>query len=154
MKFDPNGRILDDDRPQAGVESTSATTSRGSAAGARAGGAPAGEGRGAGAGGAAGAGRGGPPPAPPVVGAGVEGESFNRPTDVGWDAQATSSCRRLRQLARLKYDKNGVFLKMAGHRGAGPARVQHTRTVWPWTHRATSTSRTAATTACRCSTTS
>jgi NHL repeat len=85
------------------------------------------------------AGRGGPPPAaggreggagrggqqaaapPPVVGAGVAGESFNRPTDVGWDAQGNIFVSDGYGNSRVvKYDKNGVFLKMAGHRGTGP----------------------------------
>src|SRR6267142_313932 len=87
----------------------------------RAGGAPAGEGRGAGPAGAGG-GRGGQQPAaPPVVGAGVAGESFNRPTDVGWDAQGNVFVSDGYGNSRVvKYDKNGVFLKIAGHRGAGP----------------------------------
>ena len=74
-------------------------------------------------GGAGPAGRGGQAAAapPPVVGAGVAGESFNRPTDVGWDAQGNIFVSDGYGNSRVvKYDKNGVFLKMAGHRGTGP----------------------------------
>jgi len=118
MKFDPNGRILmtigrkpesinvrnyEPPAPPAGPAGRG-----GAAAGGREGG--------------AGGGRGGQQAAAsPVVGAGVAGESFNRPTDVGWDAQGNIFVSDGYGNSRVaKYDKNGVFLKMAGHRGAGP----------------------------------
>jgi hypothetical protein len=116
IKFDPNGRVLMTigRKPEAlnirNYEPPAA---------ARAGG-PGGEGRGAGP---AAGGRGGQQAAapPPVVGAGVAGESFNRPTDVGWDQQGNIFVSDGYGNSRVaKYDKNGVFLKMAGHRGTGP----------------------------------
>jgi len=125
MKFDPNGRILMTigRKPESiNVRNYEPPAPPAGAAG-RAGGAPAGEGRGAAAGPAgAGGGRGGQQAAaPPVVGAGVAGESFNRPTDVGWDAQGNVFVSDGYGNSRVvKYDKNGVFLKMAGHRGSGP----------------------------------
>ena len=117
MKFDPNGRVLMTiGRKPESINIRNYEPPAPPAGAARAGG-PAGEGRGAGAG----AGRGGPPPAPPVVGAGVAGESFNRPTDVGWDAQGNIFVSDGYGNSRVvKYDKNGVFLKMVGHRGTGP----------------------------------
>ena len=78
-------------------------------------------GRGGGEGGAPAGGRGGAPATPPVVGAGVAGESFNRPTDVGWDAQGNIFVSDGYGNSRVvKFDKNGVFVKMVGHRGTGP----------------------------------
>jgi hypothetical protein len=96
MKFDPNGRILMTiGRKPESINVRNYEPPAPPAAPAGRGGAPAAEGRAGGAGG-----RGGAPAAPPVVGAGVAGESFNRPTDVGWDAQGNIRLRRLRQLAR------------------------------------------------------
>jgi len=44
-----------------------------------------------------------------------------RPTDVGWDPQGNIFVSDGYGNSRVvKYDKNGVFLKMAGHRGTGP----------------------------------
>src|SRR5436190_19795371 len=83
MKFDPNGRILMTiGRKPESINVRNYEPPAPPAALAGRGGAPAAEGRAGGAGG-----RGGAPAAPPVVGAGVAGESSNRPTDVGWDAQ-------------------------------------------------------------------
>src|SRR3954463_7566242 len=115
MKFDPNGRILMTigRKPESiNVRNYEPPTPPAPARG----GGEGGEGRGAGAG------RGGQQAAaPPVVGAGVAGESFNRPTDVGWDAQGNIFVSDGYGNSRVvKYDKNGVFLKMTGHRGAGP----------------------------------
>ena len=119
MKFDPNGRVLMTigRKPESiNIRNYEAPGPPAPPAG-RAGGAPAGEGRAGGAG----AGRGGQQAAAPVVGAGVEGESFNRPTDVGWDAQGNIFVSDGYGNSRVvKYDKNGVFLKMVGHRGTGP----------------------------------
>jgi DNA-binding beta-propeller fold protein YncE len=73
-----------------------------------------GGGRGGGGGGARG---GGPPPLP---GAGVEGESFQRPTDVAWDAQGNIYVADGYGNARVaKYDRNGKWLKNWGSRGSG-----------------------------------
>src|SRR5436190_1719424 len=116
MKFDPNGRILMTiGRKPESINISNYEPPAPPAAPAGRGGAPAAEGR------AGGAGRGGAPAAPPLVGAGVAGESFNRPTDVGWDAQGNIFVSDGYGNSRVvKYDKNGVFLKMAGHRGTGP----------------------------------
>jgi hypothetical protein len=119
MKFDPNGRILMTiGRKPESINVRNYEPPAPPAGAAGRGGAPA-AGR---EGGAGGGGRGGQPAAaPPVVGAGVAGESFNRPTDVGWDAQGNIFVSDGYGNSRVvKYDKNGVFLKMAGHRGAGP----------------------------------
>lgn len=62
--------------------------------------------------------RGGGPAGPP--GAGVEGESFVRPTDVAWDAQANIYVADGYGNARVaKYDRNGKWLKNWGSRGTG-----------------------------------
>ena len=116
MKFDPNGRILMTiGRKPESINVRNYEPPAPPAPPGRAGGAPAGEGRAGGAGGR------GQQAAPPVVGAGVEGESFNRPTDVGWDQQGNIFVSDGYGNSRVvKYDKNGVFLKMVGHRGTGP----------------------------------
>jgi len=116
MKFDPNGRIL----MTIGRKPEAINIRNYEPPGPPA--APAGRGGGA-AGREGGAGRGGQQAAaPPVVGAGVAGESFNRPTDVGWDAQGNVFVSDGYGNSRVvKYDKNGVFVKMTGHRGTGPA---------------------------------
>jgi hypothetical protein len=117
MKFDPNGRILMTiGRKPESINVRNYEPPAPPAGPAGRGGAPAAEGRAGGAGG-----RGGAPAAPPVIGAGVAGESFNRPTDVGWDAQGNIFVSDGYGNSRVvKYDKNGVFIKMAGHRGNGP----------------------------------
>jgi len=117
MKFDPNGRILMTiGRKPESINIRNYEPPAPPAGAARAGGPAGGREGGAGA-----AGRGGQPAAPPVVGAGVAGESFNRPTDVGWDPQGNIFVSDGYGNSRVvKYDKNGVFLKMVGHRGTGP----------------------------------
>ena len=66
---------------------------------------------------AGGGGRGGPAGPP---GAGVEGESFVRPTDVAWDAQGNIYVADGYGNARVaKYDRNGKWLKNWGSRGNG-----------------------------------
>ena len=69
-----------------------------------------------------GGGRGGAAPAgpAPLPGAGVEGESFQRPTDVAWDAQGNIYVADGYGNARVaKYDRNGKWLKNWGSRGTG-----------------------------------
>src|SRR5262245_62986016 len=118
MKFDPNGRILMTiGRKPESINVRNYEPPTPPAGAARAGGPAGGREGGAGAGG-----RGGQQAAaPPVVGAGVAGESFNRPTDVGFDPQGNIFVSDGYGNSRVvKYDKNGVFLKMVGHRGTGP----------------------------------
>ena len=67
--------------------------------------------------GGGGGGRGGPAGPP---GAGVEGETFQRPTDVAWDAQGNIYVADGYGNARVaKYDRNGKWLKNWGSRGTG-----------------------------------
>ena len=48
--------------------------------------------------------------------------SFHRQTDVAWDPQQNIFVSDGYGDSRVvKYDKNGVFMKMVGHRGTGPA---------------------------------
>jgi NHL repeat len=79
------------------------------AAGGRGGGGGRGEGAGGRGGGAA-----------TLPGAGVEGETFVRPTDVAWDAQGNIYVADGYGNARVaKYDRNGKWLKNWGSRGTG-----------------------------------
>ena len=91
------------------------------AGGAGAGGTPGGGNRGAAAGGA-GAGAGAPRGGGGGAAAGAPGDSFNRPTDVAWDAAGNifvadgfGNAPRI-----LKMDKNGKFVKTFGGAGSGP----------------------------------
>jgi len=72
-------------------------------------GAGGGEGRGGGRG------RGGAP------GQGTQGDSFNRPTDIAWDAQGNMFISDAYTNARIvKLDRAGRFIRAWGSRGAGP----------------------------------
>jgi DNA-binding beta-propeller fold protein YncE len=66
---------------------------------------------------APGAARGGGPA--PLPGAGAEGESFNRPTDVAWDAQGNIYVADGYGNARVaKYEPTGKYIKSWGSRGS------------------------------------
>jgi hypothetical protein len=96
MKFDPTGRFL----PVLGRKPESINPS---------GGASGGEGRGGGRG------RGG------VPGQGTQGDSFNRPTDIAWDAQGNMFISDAYTNARIvKLDRTGRFIKTWGAKGSGP----------------------------------
>jgi hypothetical protein len=69
-------------------------------------------------GGPRGGGRGGPPRPP---GAGAEGESFQRPTDVAWDAAGNIYVADGYGNARVaKYEPTGKYIKSWGQRGTEP----------------------------------
>jgi hypothetical protein len=110
MKFSPEGRILMvmGRKPEAVTLAPEA----GPPAGGR--GAAGGSGGGRGASGGGGRGRGGATP-----GAGAMGDSFDRPTDVTWDAQGNIFVSDGYANSRVaKFDKNGKFIKSFGYRGA------------------------------------
>ena len=130
LKFDPNGRIqmVLSRKPEAmnipnaplypnadtwALVPGTPPAPRGGGAGAAGGG---GEGRGGGAGAAGGA-----APAGPLPGAGVAGETFNRPTDVAWDSAGNIYVADGYGNARVaKYDKAGKWIKNWGSRGTAP----------------------------------
>ena len=97
IKFDPSGRFL-----QVLSRKPESVNPTGAAGG--------GEGRGGG-----GRGRGG------VPGQGVQGDSFNRPTDISWDAQGNMFVSDAYTNARIvKLDKTGRFVKTWGAKGSDP----------------------------------
>jgi sugar lactone lactonase YvrE len=116
IKFDPSGRFLQvlSRKPESINPAGGAGGGEGGGGGARGGG---GEGRGAAGagGGAAGAGRGG-------GGRGrgaVQGDSFNRPTDIAWDSQGNMFVSDAYANARIvKLDKTGRFIKAWGTKGS------------------------------------
>ncbi|HWC97018.1 MAG TPA: peptidyl-alpha-hydroxyglycine alpha-amidating lyase family protein [Candidatus Sulfopaludibacter sp.] len=67
-------------------------------------------------------------PAPPAGAAGggrgrggVQGDNFNRPTDIAWDAQGNMFISDAYASARIvKLDKTGIFIKTWGSKGTGP----------------------------------
>ena len=98
IKFDPAGRFL-----QVLSRKPEAINPSGSAGGGEAGG------------GGRGRGRGGLP------GRGVQGDSFNRPTDIAWDGQGNMFVSDAYSNARIvKLDKTGRFVKTWGSRGSEP----------------------------------
>lgn len=61
------------------------------------------------------------PPGAPLPGAGAAGESFQRPTDVAWDAAGNVYVSDGYGNARVaKYDRNGKWIRNWGSRGAAP----------------------------------
>jgi hypothetical protein len=134
IKFDPNGRIqmVLSRKPEAMrvpnlplntlADTYALVPNRPQPPAGRAGG----EGRGGGEGGgpAAAGGRG----AGPLPGAGVNGETFNRPTDVAWDSQGNIYVADGYGNSRVaKYDRDGKWIKNWGSTGSGEGqfRVVH-----------------------------
>ena len=142
IKFDPNGRVamILSRKPEAlrvpalplsplasgvPVVQTPPEAAQGGGGGGRGGGrgegpgaaaAPGGRGGEGGRGGGGEGGRGGGLP-----GAGAEGESFNRPTDVAWDARGNVYVADGYGNARIaKYEPTGKYIKSWGSRGTAP----------------------------------
>src|SRR5450432_3502716 len=106
IKFTPDGRValMLSRKPESVAAIPAPAAGRGGGA------APAGRG--------AGAGRGGQTP-----GAGIPGDSFNRPTDVAWDSSGNIFVSDGYGNARVaKFDKGGKFLKSWGSKGIEPGK--------------------------------
>lgn len=130
IKFDPNGRVsmVLSRKPEvirvptlpltpapAGIPVQAPPPAAAGERGGAGGGRGAEPGRG-GPPGPGGGGRGGPPGLP---GAGAEGESFQRPTDVAWDAQGNIYVADGYGNARIaKYEPDGRYIKSWGSRGS------------------------------------
>jgi NHL repeat len=130
IKFNPQGQVIMviGRKPEAITVPGGAQGGRGGGGGeeapaGRGGGAPAAGGaRGGGAGAGGGGGGGGRGGGGALPGAGVEGETFNRPTDVAWDAQGNIFISDGYGNARVaKFDKSGVFVKTWGSAGTAPS---------------------------------
>jgi streptogramin lyase len=120
LKFDPTGKIMMvlGRKPEAlNIRNYEAPEPP---AGARAGGAGEGGGR-----------AGGPAAAPPPPqGVGIPGDTFNRPTDVAWDAQGNIFISDGYGNSRVaKYTKDGVYVKAWGSRGSGIGQFNTVHTI-------------------------
>jgi hypothetical protein len=86
--------------------------------------------RGGGEGGGGRAGGGGGRAGGPAPGSGALGDTFNRPTDVAWDAQGNIFVSDGYGNARVaKFDKNGAFIKTWGSAGKGPSEFNTVHTI-------------------------
>ena len=120
LKFDPTGKIMMvlGRKPEAlNIRNYEAPEPP---AGARAGGAGEGGGR-----------AGGPAAVPPPPqGVGIPGDTFNRPTDVAWDAQGNIFISDGYGNSRVaKYTKDGVYVKAWGSRGSGIGQFNTVHTI-------------------------
>ena len=131
IKFDPNGRVqmILSRKPEAlriptlplnplptGVPVVQAQPAPAGGGGGGRGAEPA-----AGRGAEPAAGRGAAPAGGPLPGAGAEGESFQRPTDVAWDATGNIYVADGYGNARVaKYEPGGKYIKSWGSRGTAP----------------------------------
>jgi hypothetical protein len=137
IKFDPNGRVqmILSRKPEAmrvpalplsplatGVPVVqTAEAPRAPGGGGGEGGGPRAGGPGGGGPGGGGPGGGGPGAAGRPPGAGAEGESFQRPTDVAWDAAGNIYVADGYGNARVaKYEPTGKYIKSWGQKGTAP----------------------------------
>lgn len=119
MKFDPSGRFIQVLSRKPESINPLGGPGEGGGGGGRGAGAAAGRGAGAGAGGGAGGG-GGRGAAARVPGQGIQGDNFNRPTDIAFDAQGNMFVSDAYTNARIvKLDKTGRYVKTWGSKGSG-----------------------------------